>query len=318
LIELASAPLHHQMAAGMRRLEGGAFFMGSDDHYPEEAPRRQVKVDSFWIDEHPVTNRQFAAFVAATGHVTSAEQAPDPALYPGADPALLHPASSLFMRPAGPVPLHDAFRWWRLALGADWRHPRGPGSSIDALLDHPVVHVAYADAEAYAAWAGKALPTEAEWEFAARGGTDTPYPWGAEREPGGRLMANYWQGNFPWQHRRVTGPVLTTPVGTFPANDFGLRDMIGNVWEWTCDWYAVTDRAAAPKSCCIPRNPRGGTENASREPDDPAGFGRKVLKGGSHLCAENYCQRYRPAARYAQTIDSSTSHIGFRCVIRDQ
>jgi len=302
--------------AGMRRVDGGRFLMGSDDHYPEEAPRRPVRVDGFWIDQTPVTNREFAAFVDATGHVTVAERAPDAALYPGADPALLVPASACFQRQDRPVPLNDPFLWWALVPGADWRHPRGPDSAIFDLLDHPVVHIAYADAEAYAAWAGKALPTEAEWECAARAGCDTAYPWGEERDPGGRRVANYWQGGFPWQHPRLPGEALTTAVGSFPPNAFGLIDMIGNVWEWTCDWYGTLD-SAPPTSCCVPENPRGTTEAASRDAHDPAGFGRKVLKGGSHLCAEEYCRRYRPAARYAQTVDSSTSHIGFRCVVRD-
>jgi len=303
----------------MRRLDGGTFLMGADDRYPEEGPRREVHVDGFWIDAHPVTNRDFAAFVAATGHVTLAERAPDAAAYPGADPALLVAGSALFRSPPGPVPLDDPFRWWGFVAGTDWRHPQGPSSGIEALGDHPVVHVAYEDATAYAAWANKDLPTEAEWEYAARGGVATEYPWGDACEPDGLLMANYWQGAFPWQHDRAqqtlkNDGVLTTSVGSFAANGFGLCDMIGNVWEWTSDWYGPA--AEAPNTCCVPRNPRGGSEAASRDPIDPAGFARKVLKGGSHLCAANYCQRYHPASRYAQTVDSTTSHIGFRCVVR--
>ena len=197
--------------------------------------------------------------------------------------------------------------------GASWRRPLGPDSDLQGLDDHPVVHVAYEDALAYAIWAGKRLPTEAEWECAARGGLDrAPYAWGEELEPEGRTMANYWQGAFPHQNLLTDGWLRTSPVGAFPANGLGLYDMIGNVWEWTQDWFAAPEAPASP--CCVPNNPRGGSEASSREASDPgAGFGRKVLKGGSHLCADNYCRRYRPAARYPQTIDTSTSHIGFRC-----
>ncbi|WP_336980726.1 formylglycine-generating enzyme family protein [Altererythrobacter fulvus] len=305
-------------ADGMILLPGGTFWMGSSDHYPEEGPARQVQVDAFAIDPYPVTNRDFAAFIAATGYVTLAEKAPDAALYPEADPALLQPGSSLFVPPSVPVPLNNALAWWEFSLGTDWRHPWGPDSSWEAIADHPVVHIAYEDAQAYAAWAGKRLPTEAEWEFAARGGMDRkPYAWGDEFEPGGIPQANYWQGAFPHHNSLADGYERTSPVGTYAANPFGLFDMIGNVWEWTSDWYE-TPAAPAPgeeqKSCCIPRNPRGGTEEASRDPSDPGrNFGRKVLKGGSHLCAESYCRRYRPAARYPQTVDTATSHIGLRC-----
>jgi formylglycine-generating enzyme required for sulfatase activity len=281
--------------------------MGSDEHYPEEAPRREVEVGAFEIDVAPVTNRDFAAFVLATGHVTLAERAPDPADYPDADPAMLKPGSSVFVPPAAMPGAMDPMLWWHYVFGADWRRPVGPGSSITAFDDHPVVHIAYEDAEAYAAWAGKRLPTEAEWEFAARGGLDRkPYAWGDEFEPDGAVLANYWRGQFPVSRDGAWG--RTSPVGTYPANGFGLYDMIGNVWEWTGDWYS--DRPAASPRCCGP-----DAREASRDPDDPGReFPRKVLKGGSHLCAENYCRRYRPAARYPQTIDTSTSHIGFRCV----
>jgi len=295
----------------MTRISGGVFWMGSNEHYPEEAPARQVQVDAFEIDTTPVTNRAFADFVAATGHLTLAEQAPDPALYPEADPALLQPGSSLFVAPGQPMAPTNPFAWWQFSLGTDWRHPWGPGSSLAGIADHPVVHVAYGDAEAYAAWAGKRLPSEAEWELAARGGGDRQaYAWGDELEPGGAQLANYWRGSFPnWREGEFA---RTSPVGSFPPNGFGLSDMIGNVWEWTSDWYAQPQAPASP--CCVPRNPRGGSEEASRDLADPGrAFGRKVLKGGSHLCADNYCRRYRPAARYPQTIDTSTSHIGFRC-----
>jgi formylglycine-generating enzyme required for sulfatase activity len=292
--------------------------MGSDDHYPEEAPSRRVIVGAFWIDETPVTNSDFQAFVAATGYLTVAETAPRADQYPQAPPDMLRAGSSLFVRPRQPVSLTDPFQWWLFSFGTSWLHPWGPQSNIDELRDHPVVHIAYADAEAYARWAGKELPTEAEWEFAARGGLDrAPYAWGPELAPDGRMMANYWQGAFPHENLLQDGYERTSPVRSFPANGYGLYDMIGNVWEWTSDWYAEGRALAQPRTCCIPRNPRGGAEAGSRDLSDPgAAFGRKVLKGGSHLCAVNYCKRFRPAARYAQTVDTSTSHIGFRCVVR--
>jgi formylglycine-generating enzyme required for sulfatase activity len=288
--------------------------MGSDDHYPEEAPARRVAIDAFLIDRAPVTNAAFALFVRATAYVTLAERAPDPRDYPEAAPELLKPGSAVFTPPGRPTPAADPFLWWSYVLGADWRRPSGPGSSNAGLDDHPVVHVAFEDAEAYAHWAGKRLPTEAEWECAGRGGLDrAPFAWGEDLAPEGRMLANYWQGRFPHENLETDGFARTSPVGAFPPNGFGLYDMIGNVWEWTRDWYAQPE-AASGRPCCVPTNPRGASEAASRDPGDPGrNFGRKVLKGGSHLCAENYCQRYRPAARYPQTIDSTTSHIGFRC-----
>lgn len=301
----------------MCRIDGGTFWMGSDDYYPEEAPAHQVLVDGFWLDETPVTNRAFARFVADTQYLTLAEQAPDPMLYPGADPTLLQPGSALFSRPAFPVRPTNSLAWWSFSLGTDWRHPWGPESSIEGLLEHPVVHVSYSDAEAYARWARKRLPTEAEWEFAARGGFERKaFAWGDEFEPDGKPLANYWQGAFPNENLLLDGYERTSPVGTYPVNGFGLSDMIGNVWEWTSDWYRARSAVASNKHCCIPQNPRGGDEAGSHDAADPgAAFGRKVLKGGSHLCAANYCQRYRPAARYPQTVDTSTSHIGFRCAL---
>lgn len=302
-------------ARGMVWIPGGTFRMGSDRHYAEEAPVRKVSVAGFFIDPEPVTNAGFAAFVAATGHVTLAERPADPALYPGAPPELLRPASSVFVPPGGPVGLGNAYQWWTYVPGADWRHPRGPGSSIADLMDHPVVHVACGDAEAYAAWAGKALPTEAEWEYAARGGLDgADFVWGDDFTPGGVHMANTWQGEFPSHDTREDGFGWTSPVGSFPANGYGLHDMAGNVWEWTQDWYGP-HRAA--QSCCALADPRGGDRAESVDPAlSDLGIPRKVTKGGSFLCAPNYCRRYRPAARMAQAIDTSTCHLGFRCVLR--
>ena len=303
----------------MIAIKGGRFRMGSDRHYPEEAPAHEVIVDDFAIDATPVTNANFAAFVAATGHVTLAETAPDPADYPGILPEMIRAGSLVFTPPARPVPLTDPFAWWSFTFGADWRHPLGPDSSIVGLENHPAVHIAFADAQAYADWAGKSLPTEAEWEYAARGGGgDSDYAWGDALEPGGVHHANIWQGQFPWENLEGDGWERTSPVRSFPANGFGLHDMIGNVWEWTADWYAARHQAnVSASACCVPRNPRGAAETDSRDPCVPdIPIGRRVLKGGSHLCAPNYCQRYRPAARYPQPVDTSTSHVGFRCVRR--
>lgn len=300
---------------GMIQLPGGSFSMGSERFYPEEAPLRQVKVGAFWIDETPVTNAQFAAFVAATGHITFAEIAPDPKDYPGMLPEMAHPGSLVFVPSPGPVRL-DIVSWWDFRLGADWRHPLGAESSLNGLDDHPVVHIAYADAAAYAKWAGKSLPTEAEWEYAARGGLQgADYAWGDALAPDGAILANYWVGSFPYN--KTTAYERTSPVRSFPANPYGLYDMIGNVWEWTSDWYgAPKPHRKSRGSCCVPANPRGATKAESFDPAEPSRIPRKVLKGGSHLCAESYCQRYRPAARHPQPIDTTTSHVGFRCVKR--
>ena len=287
---------------GMMWVPGGTFTMGSDDHYPEEAPAHSVAVEGFWIDRTTVTNDDFAAFVKATGHVTLAEQPPDPAVYPDAQPELLVAASSVFRRPRRPVDLRDPYQWWTWVPGADWRHPRGPQSSLKGLGDHPVVHVAFDDAAAYAAWVGKDLPTEAEWERAARGGLEgAEYAWGDELTPGGRHVANVWQGEFPVVNLVEDGWEYTAPVRSFPPNGFGLFQVAGNVWEWTTDWYDPA--ATPPKSCCT-------TNAAARVP-------RRVMKGGSYLCAPNYCRRYRPAARMAQDVDTATCHLGFRCIIRE-
>jgi len=302
----------------MKLIRGGEFLMGSDRHYPEEAPVRRAVVGDFWIDERPVTNRDFARFVEATGYRTLAETAPDPADYPGMAPEMARAGSAVFMKADRPIGVSDPSRWWAFVFGADWRHPLGPESSIADLLDHPVVQVAYADALAYAEWAGKSLPTEAEWEYAARGGLEgAAYAWGEDFEPEGRPLANYWQGQFPWENTLADGWERTSPVGAFPPNGFGLHDMIGNVWEWTCDWYGRTNADGKKGACCGPPRARAAVEAESYDPAE-AGLriGRKVLKGGSHLCAENYCRRYRPAARHPQAVDSPTSHIGFRCIVR--
>jgi formylglycine-generating enzyme required for sulfatase activity len=307
------------LTSGMVLIEGGTFRMGSDRHYPEEAPAHGVTVAGFWIDRTPVTNRAFREFVNVTGYVTFAEIPPDPEDYPGALPQMLKAGSLVFTPPPGPVDLRNWNAWWTFKFGANWKRPNGPGSSIQGLGDHPVVHIAYKDAEAYARWAGKDLPTEAEWEFAARGGLDSAeFAWGDEFMPEGKLMANTWHGPFPHKNLAPHGYRRTSPAGVFPTNGYGLYDMTGNVWEWTSDWYAPKHSSDAQKACCIPSNPRGGLEEESFDPRQPQiKIPRKVLKGGSHLCAPNYCRRYRPAARHAQPVDTSTSHVGFRCIIRE-
>jgi formylglycine-generating enzyme len=297
-------------------IPGGTFRMGSDHHYPEEAPAHNVRVDGFWMSRHTVTNRDFAQFADETGHVTMAERPANPEDYPGALPELLVPSSIVFKKTNGKVDLRNPYNWWTYVAGADWRHPRGPKSTINGLADHPVVHIAFEDAEAYAAWAGQSLPTEAEWEFAARGGLDgAEYSWGDEFKPDGRPMANTWQGEFPWQNLAEDGHEWTAPVGSFAPNGYGLFDMAGNVWEWTTDWYQDHSRITHP--CCTIDNPRGGDRDLSCDPGTPQiKIPRKVMKGGSFLCAPNYCRRYRPAARMAQMVETSTCHLGFRCIVR--
>jgi formylglycine-generating enzyme required for sulfatase activity len=291
--------------------------MGSDKHYAEEAPARVVTVDGFWIDQHPVTNEQFSRFVHATGYVTVAECAPSVADYPDAKPEMMFAGSVVFCRPKARVDTSNCYNWWNYIRGANWRHPQGPRSTLKGKARHPVVHIAFQDAVAYAAWAHKELPTEAEWEFAARGGLDgAEFAWGDELTPGGRIMANTWQGEFPYTNLLADGYEGTSPVGAFALNGYGLADMIGNVWEWTSDWYG--SQPATISSCCSGiQNPRGAGREDSYDPRTPEfKIPRKVTKGGSHLCAPNYCRRYRPAARMAQPIDTSTCHLGFRCVVR--
>ncbi|MEM7464168.1 MAG: formylglycine-generating enzyme family protein [Pseudomonadota bacterium] len=299
---------------------GGVFKMGSDDFYPEERPAHEVQVDGFWIDTFAVTNEEYGRFVEATGYKTMAERPLDPADFPGAPAENLKPGSMLFTPTKGPVDLQDYTNWWAWTPGTDWRHPTGPESSLDGLEKHPVVHIAYEDAIAYADWAGKRLPTEAEWEYAARGGLDAKsFSWGDEDVSDSAPLANTWQGEFPWQNIMTDGYADTAPVGSFPANGFGLFEMTGNVWEWTSDWYIPRHEyhEEEPKNACcsIPVNPRISNMEKSYDPNQPQfQIPRRVVKGGSYLCSPSYCLRYRPAARQPQMIDTGMSHIGFRCV----
>ena len=273
---------------GMVAIPAGDYQVGSDRFYPEESPVRQVSIDSFEIDLAPVTNAEFQQFVDATSYQTVSERPPDPTLYPDLPPEEQIPESVVFIPPPPTVDRSQPLSWWALIAGADWRHPQGPDTSLDGLMQHPVVHVAFEDALAYADWAGKRLPSADEWEIAARGGlVDQDYAWGSEKTPEGRWLANVWQGPFPWVNQETDGWFWTSPVGSFPANGYGLVDVCGNVWEWTSTPYAV---------------PNGEQE-------------RRVIKGGSFLCADNYCHRFRPSALMGQTLDTATCHMGFRCAV---
>ena len=303
-------------------IPGGTFLMGTNDKesFPNERPAHLVQVQGFYMDMHDVTNAQFAKFVEATGYVTTAERPINweelkkelPPGTPKPDDGALAPGSLVFTPTSGPVPLNDLSAWWRWLKGADWRHPKGPGSSIQGRENHPVVHVSWYDAVAYAQWAGKRLPTEAEWEFAARGGLESKrYVWGDDFRPGGRYMANTWQGVFPVGDTGEDGFVGTSPVGSFPANGYGLYDMAGNVWQWCNDWYRVDAHVeAASQNVC--RDPAGPAQ--SYDPGDPYSPER-VVKGGSFLCNPSYCESYRPSARRGTPPDTGSSHTGFRCVI---
>jgi formylglycine-generating enzyme len=314
-----SSPRNSTEPSGMTWVEGGSFRMGCEAFYPEEAPVHTVAVDGFWIDTRPVTVREFRHFVRETGHVTLAERKPDPAQYPGIDPRLLVPGSLVFRGTPGPVPLNDFRAWWEFVPGANWRRPEGPGSDVRGRDDHPVVHIGNEDAAAYAAWAGKELPSEAEWELAARGGLDGAlFTWGDEDHYGHEPpLANTWHGRFPWENLGAAGWRGTSNVGAFPPNGYGLHDMAGNVWEWTADFFTPRHPGEASHPCCVPTNPRVTSNAEAFDPKMPdSHIPRKVIKGGSHLCAPSYCLRYRPAARQGEALDSSTSHIGFRCVQR--
>jgi formylglycine-generating enzyme len=300
----------------MVRVPGGRFLMGSDEFYPEEQPVHEMTVDRFWMDEHLVTVAEFRRFVKATDYVTLAERAPKAEDYPSADPALLVPGSLVFKKTHGPVDLHNFRNWWEWKPGAYWRRPEGPGSDLNGRDRHPIVHVAYEDAEAYATWAGKELPTEAEWEFAARGGLDgATFAWGDDFAPSGRMMANTWQGEFPWQNLLTDRYEGTSPVKSFLPNGYGLYDVTGNVWEWTTDLFEHPDATGEEHACCAPGGLRDDFTGQGHDHSEER-IPRKVIKGGSHLCAPNYCLRYRPAARQAEAVDTSTGHIGFRCIVR--
>jgi sulfatase modifying factor 1 len=307
-----------QQLDGMGPIPEGTFRMGSAEHYPEESPVHRVSVGAFSVRLTTVTNQQYDEFVQATGYVTVAERPLDPADYPGAPIENLVPGSLVFTMSQGPVDLRHMSQWWTWTPGASWHQPEGPGSSVDGRQGHPVVHVAYEDAEAFAQWAGEDLPTEAEWEYAARAGADgRAFIWGDEAVPDGQYLANFWQGDFPWRNNAADGFAGTAPVGSYPPNEFGLYEMAGNVWEWTSDWYADGHPGDADKPCCVPTDPRGPSLESSFDPGQPQfAIPRRVIKGGSFLCADNYCQRYRPAARRPQMIDTGMSHVGFRTVSR--
>ena len=305
---------------GLTRLveiPAGVFRMGSGDHYPEEAPVREVRVAAFGIERTPVTNGQFRDFVRDTGYRTLAERPLDPEQFPDLAEADRGPGSMVFVPTSGPVDLRHLSQWWRWVPGACWKHPEGPGSTMKGREDHPVVHVAYEDAAAYATWCGRALPTEAQWEYAARGGLDgLAYTWGEEARPDGRRMAKTYEGAFPWLATPSDGHTRTAPVASYPENGYGLSDMAGNVWEWTRDWF--TDGPSAEASCCAPDTLSDAARDRSYDPAQSRfRIPRRVVKGGSFLCADEYCHRYRPAARRPQMIDTGMSHIGFRCVSAD-
>jgi formylglycine-generating enzyme len=301
-------PLKGEMS-DQARVPAGSFVMGSDDAYPEEAPARRVKVAGFLIDRHDVTNAEFARFVAATGYKTLAERGLDPARYPQLPAWMTQPGSTVFLPPKDL--LAGAMQWWHFIPGADWRHPTGPGSSVEQLGNHPVVQIAYEDALAYAKWLGRDLPTETEFEYAAHGGTITTYPWGDTFAIRSKLMANTWQGAFPFQNKGLDGFVATSPVGCFPANGYGLYDMVGNVWQWVGDPWQQTPSQQASSA---PPNPDLDLEDALVAKARSTVLG--TIKGGSFLCSPIYCKRYRPSARHAQDLSMGTNHIGFRTVLR--
>lgn len=312
LIRQNSGESEHE---GMILIPAGTFWMGSDDpRFPDAAPLHQVHLDSFWMDRTDVTNAEFDKFVAATGYVTVAEKKPDPVTMPGVPPELLVAGAVVFTKPTGPVPLDDPSQWWRYVPGANWRHPEGPSTDVRGKENHPVVDIAWEDAVAYTKWAGKRLPTEAEWEYAARGGLDRKrFVWGDEFKPGGKFMANTFQGNFPDNNTAEDGFRGTSPVGSFPPNGYGLYDMAGNVWQWCSDWYRddyyVSLKSAGGNG--VPINPKG--PDRSYDPAEPL-VAKRVMKGGSYLCTDQYCGRFMPGSRGKGDPYTPLNHVGFRCV----
>jgi formylglycine-generating enzyme required for sulfatase activity len=306
---LAKRPAPVRAPEGMVWIPGGRFSMGSDyEPFNDSRPIHVVELDGYWLDKTPVTNAQFAKFVKATGYKTVAERKPSAADYPNVPPDKLVAGAVVFSPPAQPVPLDNVGQWWAWVPGADWRHPEGPKSDIEGRDDHPVVHVCWDDAVAFCKWSGKRLPTEAEWEFAARGGlTQKPFVWGDELRPGGKIMANTFQGRFPVQDRKEDGFARTSPVGKFAPNGFGLYDMAGNVWQWCSDWFRPDYYAQSPA-----KNPQGPAD--SYDPDEP-GIPKRVHRGGSFLCTDQYCSRYMPGGRGKGAVDTGTSHVGFRCAL---
>jgi sulfatase modifying factor 1 len=321
-----AAPAPTPTPTGMVWIPGGEFSMGSldprndlcggNEPMDDARPVHRVAVDAFWMDRTVVTNAEFARFVAATGHVTLAEQKPRAEDFPGADPAQLVPGSVVFSPPSKAVPLDNALLWWRYVPGAQWRHPTGPASTIAGRDTDPVVHIAYVDAEAYAAWAGKRLPTEAEWEFAARGGlAGKRYTWGDDLTVDGRWMANIWEGAFPYKNSESDGFAGIAPAASFPANSYGLYDMSGNVWEWCSDWYRPDAYAWAMRDAVagVVRNPHGPVQAESIDPQEP-GVPKRAQRGGSFLCTDQYCTRYMVGTRGKGAVDTGSNHAGFRCV----
>jgi formylglycine-generating enzyme len=292
---------------GMVWIPGGSFWMGSEVGQADEKPVHELAIDGFWIDENEVTNEQFEKFVRATGYITVAERKPDPREYPGVPPEKLVPGSVVFTPRSDITSLEDHFQWWEYVRGANWRHPEGPDSTIAGREKHPVVHVCWYDAQAYCQWAGKRLPTEAEWEFASRGGlARQPYVWGQEQVPAGKWQANIWQGQFPNENTQADGFRGTAAVKSYAPNGYGLYDMAGNVWEWCGDWYLPDYYANSSR-----KNPPGPDE--SFDPNEP-GVAKRVQRGGSYLCSDLYCMGYRPSARMKASPDTGLSHTGFRCV----
>jgi sulfatase modifying factor 1 len=310
-VQLNSTPPPGPVPEGMVWIPGGEFWMGADE-FPDAQPWHRVYLDGFWMDKTEVTNEQFEKFVQATKYVTVAERTPRAEDFPGAPPENLVAGSVVFLPSDHPVKLNNHFQWWSYVKGADWRHPEGPQSSIKDRGNYPVVHIAYEDALAYAKWAGKRLPTEAEFEFAQRGGLDRkPYAWGDEFKPGGKIMANTFQGHFPDKNTTEDGFASSAPVGSFPPNAYGLYDMAGNVWEWTSDWYRPDYYRTLVEQGQIARNPQGPAD--SFDPSEP-GVKKKVHKGGSFLCTDQYCARYIAGGRGKGEPDTGTNHVGFRLV----